>query len=262
MYALPRLPPRRALAAAHARLYDRRPAYPRARHRHVDRDVHGLQDCAGRSAADPCAGPGGRHAHARSQREEFGRTVRLPRRDRARQRALPRRRGGVPPRRAAAAVDGWRRAGRARCSKRVDELLRHARDAARCRPLPPAGRWAANPSSSLSNAPHVHHEQTHLYVAEPFIDRAAEIVTRLLFGEPAPAGGNLHLMLPYYGEATFYGRRLLEDVPVVSNVQLFLDLAGYSLRGPEAARMLVKGPLARQLSLDRSHVKTLTSGLE
>lgn len=111
-------------------------------------------------------------------------------------------------------------------------------------------------------APHVHHDQTHLYVSEPFIERAAEIVTRLLFGEPAPVGGNLHLMLPYYGEATFYGRRELEDVPVVSNVQLFLDLAGYSLRGPEAARMLVKGPLARQLSLDRSQVKTLISGLD
>lgn len=111
-------------------------------------------------------------------------------------------------------------------------------------------------------APHAHHDQTHLYVAEPFVERAAEIVTGLLFGEPASAGGNLHLLLPYYGEATFYGRRDVEDVPVVSNVQLFLDLAGYSLRGPEAARMLVKGPLARQLSLDRSQARTLISGLE
>lgn len=110
-------------------------------------------------------------------------------------------------------------------------------------------------------APHVQHGQVHLYISEPDIERAVEVVEQRLYGESAPTGGNLHLMLPYYREATFYGQQRLRDMPVVSTVQLFLDLAGYPLRGPEAARMLVRGPLARQLELDGPQVHALSSAL-
>lgn len=109
---------------------------------------------------------------------------------------------------------------------------------------------------------HVQHGQTHLYISEAAIDRAVKLVAERLYGEPAPTGGNLHLMLLYYRKSTFFGQRKVSNIPVVSTVQLFLDLARYPLRGPEAARMLVRGPLARQLDLDESQVQTLSSALE
>jgi hypothetical protein len=111
-------------------------------------------------------------------------------------------------------------------------------------------------------APHVQHAQLHLYIAEAAITRGLRAVTERLYGEPALTGGNVHLLLPYYREATFVGQRRENGLPVVSTVQLFLDLAGYPLRGAEAARMLVKGPLARQLDLDRSQVQALSSAVE
>lgn len=111
-------------------------------------------------------------------------------------------------------------------------------------------------------APHVQHEQTHVYVAEEDVVRAAELVTTTLYAEPAPTGGNLHLLLPYYREAVFYASRRFGEMTVASPVQLFLDLAEYPLRGAEAARMVARGPLAKQLGLDAAQVRALTSELE
>lgn len=112
------------------------------------------------------------------------------------------------------------------------------------------------------SAPHVQHEQTHVYVAEKDAAHVAELVTMSLYAEPATTGGNLHLLLPYYRAATFYGSRRFGETTVAPPVQLFLDLAGYPLRGAEAARMMVKGPLAKQLGLDGPQVRALTSELE
>lgn len=111
-------------------------------------------------------------------------------------------------------------------------------------------------------APHVQHEQMHLYVPPEQAERAAEVVAQQLYGEAVPRGGTLHVMSPYYGEAAFYGARNVLGTRVVSPIQLFIDLARYPLRGAEAARMLAIGPIAGQLHLSGGEVRELTSTLE
>jgi hypothetical protein len=91
---------------------------------------------------------------------------------------------------------------------------------------------------------------------------ARDVVQRALYGERVHTGGNLHVMTPDYGDAVFLGARDVDGMPVVSPVQLFLDLAGFPLRGVEAARMLALGPLRQQLGLDARQIQELTRTLE
>ncbi|HEX8452257.1 MAG TPA: type IV toxin-antitoxin system AbiEi family antitoxin [Longimicrobium sp.] len=111
-------------------------------------------------------------------------------------------------------------------------------------------------------APHVQHAQMHLYVPDEQAAHARDVVQRALYGERVHTGGNLHVMTPYYGDAVFQGAREVDGMPVVSSVQLFLDLAGFPLRGAEAARMLALGPLRQQLGLDARQIQELTRTLE
>lgn len=111
-------------------------------------------------------------------------------------------------------------------------------------------------------APHVQHGQVHLYVPDAQAAHARQVVQRALFGERVHTGGSLHVMTPYYGDAVFHGVRAVDGMPVVSPVQLFLDLAGFPLRGAEAARMLALGPLRQQLGLDERQIQELTRTLE
>ncbi len=111
-------------------------------------------------------------------------------------------------------------------------------------------------------APHVQHGQFHVYVPQKQMERAREAVRESLYGEMVPHGGTLHVMSPYYGEGVFYGSHEVGGVEVVSLVQLFIDLAEYPLRGAEAARMLVRGPLANQLCLTGQQAQRLIQTLE
>jgi hypothetical protein len=104
---------------------------------------------------------------------------------------------------------------------------------------------------------HVQHGQTHLYVRPDKLEAALEIVGAKLYGEPAASGGNLHVLDPYYARSAFYGGRRIDNVPVASNVQLFLDLVHYPVRGIEAAAMLLRTSLGRQLHLSREQIRTL-----
>jgi len=111
-------------------------------------------------------------------------------------------------------------------------------------------------------SPHVQHGLMNLYVPEEQGAMAREVVQGKLYGERVHTGGNLHVMTPYYGGAVFRGAREVDGLPVVSPVQLFLDLAGFPLRGAEAARMIALGPLAEQLGLERRQVQELTRMLD
>jgi hypothetical protein len=111
-------------------------------------------------------------------------------------------------------------------------------------------------------APHVRHGQVHLYVPQEQAAQAREVVQTQLYGERVHTGGNLHVMTSYYGDAVFLGAREVDGVPVVSPIQLFLDVAGFPLRGAEAARMLAIGPLRQQLELDQGQLQELTRALE
>lgn len=111
-------------------------------------------------------------------------------------------------------------------------------------------------------APHVSHNQVHIYVSSDelpgFIDRA----TRTLHLRPAGIGGQFHVLEPYYKQSVLCGAVELGGLRVVSNVQLLLDLVRYPVRGVEAATALARGPMMEQLSLTPAQRDALTSNIE
>lgn len=138
-----------------------------------------------------------------------------------------------------------------------DELLKRL-------PLALAGlRWGLTLQSGAGLVvPHVHYQgQLHLYVDPAHHTVATKRVEDLLHGELSVKGGNLQLMGPYYGPATFYDLRQRGQLPVVSPVQLFLDLAYFPVRGAETATALARGVLERELDLEPADVRRLVQDL-
>jgi hypothetical protein len=71
--------------------------------------------------------------------------------------------------------------------------------------------------------------------------------------------GVLAVLEPYYGGGAFFGAEVANGNPVVSDIQLFLDLAHFPVRGPEAAEMLVRRRVAPALSFGKDDIKRLLS---
>jgi hypothetical protein len=104
---------------------------------------------------------------------------------------------------------------------------------------------------------YVEHDQTHLYVSS-LTPTVHEALRSQVYAETVPRGGNLHLMEPYYGPAVRYGAVAVDSVRSVSDVQLFLDLVHYPVRGPEAASALLRSRLGAQLGLTADQVAVLS----
>ena len=100
----------------------------------------------------------------------------------------------------------------------------------------------------------------HVYV-RPKDSGMLDLALDELYAEETSGEGVLTVLDPYYGEAAFFGQQWMQGVPVVSDVQLFLDLAHFPVRGPEAAAMLVQNRLGPALSLSASDKKRLLSDL-
>lgn len=87
-------------------------------------------------------------------------------------------------------------------------------------------------------APHAAWERAHVYVD---VDEPAELVALAAARGWAPAEeGRLVLLKPYYRDAVWSGVRTLDGLPVVTDLQLALDLWRYPLRGREEAEHLVE----------------------
>lgn len=106
------------------------------------------------------------------------------------------------------------------------------------------------------------HGQVHLYLSGEAIPAARAAVEARVHGTPVRDGGNFHLVQPSAKTSTLFGLREIKGLPVVSPVQLFLDLSQYPVRGPEAATMLLRTVLAEELELDRRQVQKVSSVLE
>lgn len=76
----------------------------------------------------------------------------------------------------------------------------------------------------------------HIYV----LGVAERIRESLRLERVSPDSGNIVLMEPYYRNSVFHGSRLAGDVWVVSDLQLFLDLRRYPVRGEEAAAEILE----------------------
>lgn len=81
----------------------------------------------------------------------------------------------------------------------------------------------------------------HLYLEEPGLER--DLVEGLHLERTPEDAGNVTLLTPYYRSSVFFNARLIEGLAVVSDLQLFLDLRHYPVRGGEASEEV----LARRL---------------
>lgn len=65
--------------------------------------------------------------------------------------------------------------------------------------------------------------------------KGIEFLKKDLDLKDADQGANLILMMPYYKRSAFFDSREIEGLCVVSDIQLYLDLYGYPVRGREQA---------------------------
>ena len=84
-------------------------------------------------------------------------------------------------------------------------------------------------------APHAVYKEVHLYISER---QSIDIFRNALDLKEADQGANLVLMRPYYKHSVFYDSHEIEGLSVVSDIQLYLDLYGYPVRGREQAEHL------------------------
>jgi hypothetical protein len=84
-------------------------------------------------------------------------------------------------------------------------------------------------------APYAVFQEVHIYVGN---EKALAYFKKQLKLNKAEQGANLVLMLPYYKHSVFYDSRTIKKLQVVSDLQLYLDLHGYPIRGLEQAEHL------------------------
>jgi hypothetical protein len=89
-------------------------------------------------------------------------------------------------------------------------------------------------SGAVRFAPAVRYQRVTAYL----LGNRAALLERMGL-KPVPSGGNVTLIEPY-DEGVFYGTRTIEGAPVVSAVQLYLDLMQTKGRGEEAASAILE----------------------
>ena len=104
-------------------------------------------------------------------------------------------------------------------------------------------------SSAALVAPQAHWDQVHCYVD---VDDQAEILERARrAGWESASEGRLTLLRPYYKRSVWESIQTVGGYPVVSNLQLVLDLWHYPVRGREQVLHLMEThPLVQE-----SHVQ-------
>lgn len=99
-------------------------------------------------------------------------------------------------------------------------------------------RWALTLQAGASLvAPHATWERVHVYVDVGTAEQLTELAQQE--GWTAAEDGKLVLMKPYYRDSVWHGMQVADGLPVVSNLQLALDLWNYPLRGREQAEHLI-----------------------
>jgi hypothetical protein len=111
----------------------------------------------------------------------------------------------------------------------------------RLRPTLEGRRWALSLHAGASLvAPHAEWRRIHLYLdADPSGARALARAAGWRWVQE----GVLSLMLPFYSESVWRDQEVRRGLPVVSVLQLALDLWHYPLRGREQAEHLLETKL-------------------
>jgi hypothetical protein len=72
-----------------------------------------------------------------------------------------------------------------------------------------------------------------------YVDRGIEDIKEALKLKPVQSSSNVTLIVPY-DRGVFYDLKRYDEMPVVSPVQLYLDLISYKGRGEDAAQFLLE----------------------
>ncbi len=87
-------------------------------------------------------------------------------------------------------------------------------------------------------SPYATFNQIHLIIDGHSFDTIRPEIERQLELEPKKEGANIILVRPYYKYSALFGARRIDKWNVVSDIQLYLDLNKYPLRGTEQAEHL------------------------
>ncbi|MHB8840476.1 MAG: type IV toxin-antitoxin system AbiEi family antitoxin [Candidatus Aquicultor sp.] len=91
-------------------------------------------------------------------------------------------------------------------------------------------------------APYAEFDSVHVYAKD---SDARERLVNLLGLRRVDRGSNFVILDPYYKQSVFYGKREESGLPVVSDLQLYIDLYNYPLRGLEQAEHIYVKRLAK-----------------
>lgn len=113
-------------------------------------------------------------------------------------------------------------------------------------PARAVGRYALTLHAGASLvAPFSEFHEVYIYIEPAGLrDETERRWTETLGLRPAEAGGNVYLTWPYYQEGAFYGARKVNNMWVASDIQLYVDLYNYPIRGREQADYLLRNRLA------------------
>jgi hypothetical protein len=92
-------------------------------------------------------------------------------------------------------------------------------------------------------APHAVYGEVHIYVPG---EKEAEFFISSLKLRKVSQGANVVLLFPFYKRSVFWGVQKREGVKVASDLQLYLDLYHYPLRGREQAEHLYEKHLIKK----------------
>ncbi len=111
-------------------------------------------------------------------------------------------------------------------------------------------RWALSLQAGAAlTAPHAAWKRIHLYLAEGEVLEVRRLARDA--GWRGAEEGNLVVMMPFYRRSVWWGLQRHRGYPVVSTLQLALDLWHYPLRGREQAEHLLESQLEPLWESDR-----------
>ena len=126
----------------------------------------------------------------------------------------------------------------------VESVIKHLREIE----IPKEKKYALSVQAGASLvAPHAVYKEVYMYVQD---QQDINFFKKELSLKVVSQGANLVLMLPYYKHSVFYDSQKIDGLCVVSDIQLYLDLYGYPVRGQEQAAHLFEKQLKRQFSVN------------
>ena len=98
-------------------------------------------------------------------------------------------------------------------------------------------------------APYAVYNEVHIYLQNK--DSIKWFVDNLKLKD-SEKGANFIFLLPYYKNSVFYGMQRIKNLRVVSDLQLYLDLYNYPVRGLEQAEHLYEKRLSQMIEGQKS----------